>query len=76
MPNNPEFYLQIVDNEGVVATIPGGGRLEINLVDAVAQNIVAKGVGFLRTQAQVNQAIRDGFREVLEGLKRQTVQLV
>ena len=92
----PLFRLQIVDGKGVIATLPGGGSLERDLIamctDAILSHgageigatcalalregldtaidqcvaaIVSRGVGFLKTEAHVRQAVRDGLREVL-----------
>ena len=73
------YWLQIVDKDGVVAKLPGGGSLERDLIAEVTQRIVkaqvpmdveatvarivAKGVGFLKTEAQVAAAIRSGLAE-------------
>jgi hypothetical protein len=76
MPDiGPVFYLQIVTPDGVVARIPGGGRLEIDLIESCVLAIVARGVGFGRSEAHVADDIRTGMREALMGLKLQTVQL-
>lgn len=76
MATKPEFYLQIVDKDGVVATFPGGGPLEAQLIDDIAHAAVSKGVGFFKTEATVEKAIRDAAREVIRALKRKTIQLV
>lgn len=74
--NEPLFWIQIVDKEGVVAKLPGGGALEAELIDLIANTIVAKGVGLLRSEATVNQRIREGTKEAIMSLKRKTIQLV
>lgn len=76
MSPGPVFFLQIVDKDGQVAHLPGGGPLEVNLIDLVTKMILTKGVGLLKTQSQVESAIRAGFNEVLTGLKNQTISLV
>ena len=92
----PLFKLQIVDHEGVVVKLPGGGQLEADLVtmcvdgiltagaaeieaacattfahgfsaglDRCVAAITARRIGLWRTEAQVQQAVRDGLREAL-----------
>lgn len=75
-PNKPLFYLQIVDEGGVVANLPGGGPLEASLIDLIANTIMAKGVGFFRTSTHVEKDVRDGVKEAIMSLKHKTVQLV
>jgi hypothetical protein len=74
--SEPEFYLQIVDRDGVIAKFPGGGHLETQLIDDITHAVMSKGVGFFKTEAAVESALRDGMREVLRALKRKTIQLV
>lgn len=74
--HDPLFWLQIVDGDGVVARLPGGGHLEAQLIDLIANTIVAKGVGLMRTEANVEQKIREGTQEAIMSLKRKTIQLV
>lgn len=71
---SPLFLLQIVEAGGnrVVASVPGGGTLEVDLIDACARAIVARGVGVFRTTAHVEKDIRDGIAEAIMGLKDQT----
>ena len=73
--SEPCFYLQIVDKEGRIAHFPGGGAMEIDLIEKVTTAILVKGVGFGRTSAHVEQDIRDGFQEVMLELKKQTIQI-
>lgn len=92
----PVLLLQIVDLEGRVIQLPGGGALETDLVQSCAESILSlgaveveaactaalraglttaidqctnaitsRGIGVLRTEAHVQQAIRDGLQEVL-----------
>lgn len=68
----PLFLLQIVDRQGAVVRLPGGGRLERDLVDACTRVIVSKGVGVFRTEAHVREAIREGMTEAIRALKRET----
>lgn len=75
MANTPSFFLQIVDKDGHIVTMPGGGRLEANLIEACTAAIVSKGVGFFKTEAQVKLAISKGLQEAISNLKRQTIQV-
>lgn len=72
----PLFYLQVVDRDGVIVRLPGGTRLERELVSACVDQAVSKGVGLWKSEAQVKQAISEGIAEVIKGLKQQTRQLV
>jgi hypothetical protein len=71
---NPLFLLQIVEVGGprAVAQIPGGGALEADLIDICTRTILSKGVGLFKTEAHVEQDIRDGLAEAIMGLKAQT----
>lgn len=75
----PLFLLRIVrtDTQQTLATLPGGGPLEADLVESCVQGILDtnviedcvtqvldKGVRF-RTQDHIEQDIRDGITEVL-----------
>ncbi len=73
--NAPLFYLQIIDADGVVAQMPGGGPLELALIESCVSAIVARGVGVGRTSAHVAADIRAGIAEALMSLKRQTTAL-
>lgn len=73
---DPLFLLQIVDQQGRVVRLPGGGALERDLIAACTESIVARGVGFGRSEAHVRQAIRDGMTEAIRALKRETVAVV
>lgn len=74
----PLFLLQIVESQGnkVVAQVPGGGALEAELIDICTRAIVVRGVGLFRTEAHVEQDIRDGIAAAITGLKDQTRFLV
>lgn len=77
MKRNPLFRLQIVDaNDQVVVSPFAAGRLEIDLIDACVRNVVARGVGMFRTEAQVEKAIREGITDVIQTLKDETYPLV
>ena len=74
---HPIFLLQIVHatDHSVVATIPGGGALEADLIDLCTRHIMAKGVGFFRGEAHVEADIRAGLAEAIMALKVQTTQI-
>lgn len=57
-----------VDDSVIVRMRPGGTR-ERDLVTAVTEAAVAKGVGLFRTEAAVREAIRAAFDDVLMSLK-------
>lgn len=70
--SQPIFLLQIVLAEAPhdVARLPGGGPLERDLIAACTEAIVAKGVGFGKTEAQVRQAIAAGITDAIRAIKR------
>lgn len=72
------FLLQIVQAAAPhqVVRLPAGGPLELELIERCTDAIMAKGVGFGRTEAQVRQAIIGGMTEVVRGLKWQTRKVV
>lgn len=77
MATTPMFYLQIVDGDGRVATLPGGGRLEADLIELCVKSIAAtQSLGYFVSQTAVEQAIRNGMVEAIRTLKRQTRELV
>ena len=70
----PAFLLQIVNaDDFAVVRIPAGGRLERDLVADITKAVVAKGVGFLKTEAQVKKAISTGIAEAFRDLKIETI---
>ena len=70
----PRFLLQIVDADAphAVVRLPGGGPLEIELITACWTAVKAKGVGFAKSEAQVERAFMDGMTEAIRALKWQT----
>lgn len=71
------FLIQIVDTDsGTVVQLPGGGQLEQDLIQSVTDAVVAKGVGFLKTEAQVRVAIQAGFTETIRKMKMLTKTVV
>ena len=74
----PLFLVQIVEVEPphAVVRFHGGSPLERDFINACTEAIVAKGVGLLRTEAQVKVAIHDGITETIRTLKWHTKGLV
>ena len=64
--------LQIVDESGVVVTMPGGGPLEAELVEHCVAVISRQPIGFFTRRATVQAAIRGGLRRALQEIKDQT----
>ena len=68
----PLFHLQIVSTkDGVVANVPGGGKLEADLVNLFTHYILAKGVSW-KTKKHVEADIRDGITDAIYAMKEQT----
>lgn len=66
------FLLQIVYPNGEVVQLPAGGRLEMALVDEIVAGAKDRGIGFLKTEAQVERALREGIAQALYNFKVQT----
>lgn len=68
------FLLQIVDANPphAVARIPYGGAIEKDLVKVLTDAIVAKRVGFFRTEAHVKAAIESGITDAIAAMKNET----
>lgn len=72
----PVFYIQIVHvGTGAVARVPGGGRLEADLTNLFVRYIMAKGVGFFKTEKHVEQDVRDGIKDAIMAMKQQTTAI-
>ena len=64
------FRMQIVDTRnGKVVEFEPGLSVEVNFVDDCVTRVIAKGVGFGRTQAHVAQDVRDAIEESIHALK-------
>jgi hypothetical protein len=83
--SQPVFKLQIVTPEGEPLTFAAGGNFECALVDdivtaltksipALQAAIVARGVGFTKTQAHVAADIEAALQEVLPDIARAHVR--
>lgn len=68
----PRFLLTITDTiTGDRAALNPGGRGERDLIEDVVDATLERGVGFLKTEAQVEAALRAALHEVIGGLKRE-----
>lgn len=77
MHSAPMFKLQIVENyTGRVLEFEGGGKVEMDLIESIVQAVMRRGVGMWRTQAHVEQDLRDGIQEAIHGLKTKTIYFV
>ena len=66
------YRLQIVDDQDcvIMCGLPGAQQpFEVDLIARCIETIAARGIGVLRTDKQVRQAIRDGIAEVLRTYK-------
>lgn len=62
--------MQIVDTRsGKVVEFEPGLSVEVNFIDDCVTRVIAKGVGFGRTQAHVEKDIRAAIEEVIHALK-------
>lgn len=66
----PTFKLQIVYPDGKALPFTAGSSFECNLIASCKAAILKRGVGFLRTEATVAQAIDEGMQEAILALKR------
>lgn len=68
-----DFLLQVVNRHTgeVVSTWEPGGSVEANLVHSCVVAAKARGIGFWRTEAQVERALRAAWSDVLHALKSQ-----
>lgn len=75
------YFLQLVDEHGrsVLGTFRGvkqrDGSVSIPLIDTCVREILARNVGFGRTERQVEQAIRDGMAAAIQCLKDETLRM-
>lgn len=65
----PPFYLQIADENGAVVKTRYGGAHERLLIDSIVEKVISKGVGFFRSQADVEMKLRDAITEVISEIK-------
>jgi len=78
----PQFYLQIADADGTPITSPARplkarhGSLDLPLIEACEAEIVKRGVGFWKTEAEVRAAIREGMAAAIQQLKEDYRPLV
>jgi hypothetical protein len=67
------FLLQIVHPDGTILRGPAGEKLELDLRVALKDAILARGVGFLKTEAHVAEDIDAGIAEAFETFKAQAL---
>lgn len=72
-PRQSDYLVCIVRVDGRAVHLRPGGSRELDLVQAVADAAVEKGVGLLRTEAQVRARIVEAMTDVLHGLKSEVV---
>lgn len=72
----PVFRLKLVYPDGSELVFDGGGVFERELIVACREAIVKRGVGVMRTEAQVKRAIDEGMAEALLSLKRESLRVV
>lgn len=64
-----KYRILIVREDGKEVKIHPGGKGERDLVSAIVDTTIAKGVGFFRTEDHVKQDLTDAINEVLFELK-------
>lgn len=64
-----KFRIAIIREDDEPVLLHPGSQGERDLVDAITQQIVSKGVGFFRTEARVRRLIAAGINDVLMQLK-------
>lgn len=70
------FKLQIVFPDGTPVTFDAGSAFERDLIASCKAAILARGVGFAKTEAQVAQAIDAGMAAAILGLKKEARKLL
>lgn len=66
------FKLAILNMQNDFVEIPAGGKLEIDFIESLVTRCAAKGVGFFKTQKQVEETIRQEATALLSELKFQS----
>lgn len=64
-----KFRISVTSTEGSKVHLIPGGKGERDLVAAIVDATIAKGVGFMRTEAHVRADLTDAINEVLLELK-------
>lgn len=64
------LLLQIVFPDGSIYRFPAGGTIEMEIENALAERLVAKGVGVFRNQKHVKQDFHEAFKEVMRDFKK------
>jgi len=73
--SEPVFFLQIVRKDGVVARLPGGGQLEVDLIESITEKVMAEPLG-LRTRAKISAAVSSGIEKAIHDLKLKTIKAI
>ncbi len=82
MAVTPLYYLQLCREDGTPIRSPfrpvrhRHGTVSIPLIDTCVQHILAQGVGFWRTEAQVKAAIIAGMQAAIQELKEDARDVV
>lgn len=67
---DPVFRLQLVYADGTSLLFDGGSAFERDLIRVCREAIMARGVGVLKTEKHVAQAITEGMTAAIMDLKR------
>jgi cobalamin biosynthesis protein CbiD len=71
------FLLSLVMPDGGSPLVfPGGGRVEIDLVETVIDKVAEKGIGWGHGKTAVKNAVREAIQEAIYELKRESVKFV
>lgn len=69
------FKLQIVDENERIVTFPGGGQMEIDLINEISQALSGK-LSLLTTRAKAQAAVAEAVSEVVYSLKKETLKVL
>ena len=64
-----KYRIQIIRADQKPVDLIPGGHAERDLVKAIVDTVMEKGVGFWRTETHVKQAVEDAIQEVIRDLK-------
>ena len=64
-----KFRISITRTDGAQVHLVPGGHGERDLVNAIVDTALAKGIGVFRTEAQVKAKLESAIREVLNEIK-------
>ena len=69
------FRVVIMKEDGTFAVLHPGGKGERDMTQAITEQVIEKGVGFFKTEAQVKLAVEEAISEVLHELKSEVEPL-